>query len=126
MNKKSVVMDGNTAAAYVSYAFTEVASIFPITPSSTMGNSQLEQKRAVECGYWHLYRFDPRLKAEGKNPFILESKDPTGDLTAYLKSERRYAALEDSFPERAERLYAKTVRDAADRLESYKRRADNE
>jgi len=91
-----------------------------------MGNSQLEQKRAVECGYWHLYRFDPRLKAEGKNPFILESKDPTGDLTAYLKSERRYAALEDSFPERAERLYAKTIRDASDRLESYKRRADND
>lgn len=91
-----------------------------------MGNSQLEQKRAVECGYWHLYHFDPRLKAEGKNPFVLESKDPTGDLSAYLKSERRYAALADSFPERAEQLYAKTIRDAADRLDGYKRRAGND
>lgn len=91
-----------------------------------LGNSQLEQKRAVECGYWHLYRFDPRLKAEGKNPFVLESADPTGDLAAYLKSERRYAALEDFFPDRAERLYEKTIRDAADRLEGYKRRAEND
>lgn len=91
-----------------------------------MGNSQLEQKRAVMCGYWHLYRFDPRLKAEGKNPFILESKDPNGNMMEYLKSERRYAALEDSFPERAQRLYNKTIRDATDRLESYKRRAKND
>lgn len=87
-----------------------------------MGNSQLEQKKAVECGYWHLYRYDPRLKAEGKNPFTLDSKEPTGDLKAYLKSERRYASLMDAFPERAERLYNKELQDAADRLESYKRR----
>jgi pyruvate-ferredoxin/flavodoxin oxidoreductase len=91
-----------------------------------MGNSQLEQKKAVECGYWHLYHFDPRLKAEGKNPFVLESKDPTGDLKEYLKSERRYASLMDAFPDRAERLYDKEVRDAADRLEGYKRRAEND
>ena len=87
-----------------------------------MGNSQLEQKKAVECGYWHLYRYDPRLKAEGKNPFTLDSKEPTGDLKAYLKSERRYASLMDAFPERAERLYNKELQDAADRLESYKHR----
>ena len=91
-----------------------------------MGNSQLEQKKAVECGYWHLYRYDPRLKAEGKNPFTMDSKDPTADLKEYLKSERRYASLQDSFPDRAERLYDKEVRDAADRLENYKRRADKE
>ena len=87
-----------------------------------MGNSQLEQKKAVECGYWNLYRFDPRLKAEGKNPFVLDSKDPTADLKEYLKSERRYASLMDAFPDRAERLYDKEVKDAADRLESYKAR----
>jgi len=89
-----------------------------------MGNSQLEQKKAVECGYWNLYRYDPRLKAEGKNPFTLDSKDPSADLTAYLKSERRYAALEYSFPERAEKLYSKTVRDAAERLDNYRRMLD--
>ena len=87
-----------------------------------MGKSQLEQKKDVECGYWHLYRYDPRLKAEGKNPFTLDSKEPTGDLKAYLKSERRYASLMDAFPERAERLYNKELQDAADRLESYKHR----
>ena len=89
-----------------------------------MGNSQLEQKRAVECGYWHLYRFDPRLKEEGKNPFVMDSKAPSGDLKEYLKSERRYAALADAFPERAERLYEKTIRDAQDRLESYQRKLE--
>ena len=89
-----------------------------------MGNSQLEQKRAVECGYWHLYRYDPRLKAEGKNPFVLDSKEPTGDLLDYLRSERRYASLEYSFPGRAEKLYDKTLRDAADRLANYKRLLD--
>ena len=89
-----------------------------------MGNSQMEQKRAVECGYWHLYRFDPRLKEEGKNPFVMDSKEPTGDLKEYLKSERRYAALADAFPERAERLYEKTIRDAKDRLESYQRKLE--
>lgn len=91
-----------------------------------MSNSQLEQKRAVECSYWSLYRFDPRLKEAGKNPFVLDSKEPTGDLLEYLKSERRYASLMDAFPERAQRLYEKEVRDAADRLESYKRRLNGE
>ena len=91
-----------------------------------MGNSQLEQKRAVACGYWNLYRFDPRLKEQGKNPFVLDSKDPTEDMMAYLKSERRYASLMDAFPDRAERLYEKEIRDAADRLEGYKRRVNGE
>ena len=51
-----------------------------------MGMSQLEQRKAVECGYWNLYRYDPRLREAGKNPFVLDSKDPSGDLKAYLKS----------------------------------------
>ncbi len=91
-----------------------------------MGNSQLEQKRAVECGYWNLYRFDPRRRDAGENPFQLDSKDPTGDLREYLQSERRYASLLESFPQRAERLYAKGIQDAADRLESYKRRLNGQ
>ncbi len=89
-----------------------------------MGNSQAEQKRAVECGYWHLYRYDPRRKVEGKNPFVMDSKEPTGDLLAYLKSERRYASLMDAFPGRAERLYQKELADAKERLESYQRRLE--
>lgn len=87
-----------------------------------MSNTQQEQKNAVECGYWHLYRYDPRLKTQGKNPFQMDSKNPTGDMRAYMQSERRYASLMDAFPERAQRLYDKTVQDAADRLESYRRR----
>lgn len=86
-----------------------------------MGCSQIEQKLAVDCGYWHLYRYDPRLKKEGKNPFILDSKEPTGDLLEYLKSERRYASLEYAFPEKADRLYDKAIKDSAERLETYKR-----
>ena len=92
-----------------------------------MSNSQIEQKRAVECGYWHMYRFDPRRKAEGLNPFVMDSKEPSPELMLdYLKSERRYASLLDAFPERAQRLYEKEVKDAAERWENYKLRMDKE
>ncbi|MCD8349779.1 MAG: thiamine pyrophosphate-dependent enzyme, partial [Planctomycetaceae bacterium] len=84
-----------------------------------MGRSQDEMKRAVEAGYWHLYRFNPLLKAEGKNPFILDSPAPTGDLKAFLRGEGRYATLELSFPERAGELFDKAARDADERLQSY-------
>ena len=92
-----------------------------------MSNSQIEQKRAVECGYWHMYRFDPRRKAEGLNPFVMDSKEPSPELMLdYLKSERRYASLLDAFPERAQRLYEKEVKDAAERWENYQLRMDKE
>ncbi|MGI6204447.1 MAG: pyruvate:ferredoxin (flavodoxin) oxidoreductase [Anaerovoracaceae bacterium] len=84
-----------------------------------MGLSQQEEKKAVEAGYWHLYRYDPRLKEQGKNPFRLDSKPPTGDLRAFLEGENRYASLELSFPEKAERLFAKAERDARERLAKY-------
>ena len=75
-----------------------------------MSCTQTEMKRAVECGYWHLYRFDPRRAAEGDNPFRLDSPEPNYDLMLnYLKGERRYAALEINFPERAEELYSRAV-----------------
>ena len=89
---------------------------------ASMGLSQLE-KKAVECGYWHLYRYDPRLKAEGKNPFTLDSKAPTGDFQQFLLGENRYASLKLSFPEKAQELYEKAERDAKERLESYLRLA---
>ena len=88
---------------------------------ASMGLSQLEEKKAVECGYWHLYRYDPRLKAEGKNPFTLDSKAPTGDFQQFLLGENRYASLKLSFPEKAQELYEKAARDARERYESYLR-----
>ena len=91
---------------------------------ASMGLSQLEEKKAVECGYWHLYRYDPRLKAEGKNPFTLDSKAPTGDFQQFLLGENRYASLKLSFPEKAQELYEKAARDARERYESYLRLAE--
>ena len=88
-----------------------------------MGCSQLEEKRAVECGYWANYRYNPDLKEEGKNPFILDSKEPTGDFHEFLMGEVRFASLKKVRPELAEELYAKTQRDAMERLENYKRLA---
>ena len=86
---------------------------------ASMGLSQIEEKKAVECGYWHLYRYDPRLKAEGKNPFQLDSKAPTGDFQQFLMGENRYASLKLSFPEKAEALYNKAASDAKERYEGY-------
>ena len=86
---------------------------------ASMGLSQIEEKKAVECGYWHLYRYDPRLKAEGKNPFQLDSKAPTGDFQQFLMGENRYASLKLSFPEKADALYHKAASDAKERYEGY-------
>lgn len=90
-----------------------------------MSCTQEEMKRAVECGYWHLYRYDPRRTAEGKNPFQLDSPEPDSSrITAYLAGEGRYASLGISFPERAEELYAKTIREARERYAKYRQLAD--
>ena len=59
-----------------------------------MTNCQSEMKRAVDCGYWNMFRFDPRKKAEGKNPFTLDSKAPTADYKEFIESETRYSRLE--------------------------------
>lgn len=85
-----------------------------------MEKSQHHMKEAVEAGYWHLYRYNPSLKQEGKNPFILDSKEPVGDLRSFLRSENRYAALEITFPEHAEELFMKAEADAQERLATYK------
>ena len=89
-----------------------------------MGLSQLEEKKAVECGYWHLYRYDPRLKQEGKNPFTLDSKEPSGDFQQFLMGQNRYASLKLSFPEKAQELYDKATQDAQERYSGYRRLAD--
>ncbi|MDQ0150316.1 pyruvate:ferredoxin (flavodoxin) oxidoreductase [Eubacterium multiforme] len=90
-----------------------------------MGNSQLEAKRAVDCGYWSMYRYNPELKGTGKNPFTLDSKEPKGDFREFLMGEVRYASLAKSFPEFAEALFEKTYNDAMERLENYKKLASN-
>ena len=88
-----------------------------------MSGAQTEIKKAVECGYWHMYRFNPLLKEEGKNPFTLDSKDPTGDFQAFIKNEVRYSSLMRTFPDIAQELFDKTEQYAKDRLASYKRLA---
>ena len=91
-----------------------------------MGNSQLEAKHAVECGYWANYRYNPELKEQGKNPFILDSKEPTGNFREFLMGEVRYSSLLKQFPDQAEALFEKTEHDAKERLATYKRLAGKE
>lgn len=86
--------------------------------------SQEESKQAVECGYWPLYRYNPLLKAEGKNPFQLENKEPNGKLMEFLDGEVRYATLKKSFPGESERLRQALAEDVADRYQKYKRMAE--
>ena len=91
-----------------------------------MTNSQAEAKKAVDCGYWALYRYNPTLKDEGKNPFSLDSKEPKGDFKEFLMGEVRYASLAKSFPETADQLFEKTHKDAMERLEGYKKLANQQ
>ncbi len=91
-----------------------------------MGCTQLEEKRAVEAGYWSMYRFNPDLKAKGENPFTLDSKEPTADFREFLMGEVRYSSLQKLFPETAEALFDKTEADAKDRLATYKKLAGKE
>ena len=90
-----------------------------------MGCSQDEMKKAVECGYWQLYRYDPRRKAEGKNPFQLDSAEPdTSMLLPFLMGENRFASLKNNFPGKADALYEKAVEDVKARCARYKRMAE--
>ncbi len=82
-----------------------------------MGNAMAEEKRAVEAGYWHLFRFDPRLAKKGENPFQLDSSAPSADYKEFIKSEVRYSSLIRSFPERAEELFDKAEKNAAEKYE---------
>ncbi len=89
-----------------------------------MGHSQLETKRAVDCGYWAMYRYNPHMEAEGKNPFTLDSKEPTESFRDFLLGEVRYSSLAQQYPALAEQLFAKTEQDAKLRLKNYKRLAE--
>ena len=85
----------------IGYAPCEMHSI-----KGGMANCQAEMKKAVDCGYWNLFRFNPDLKAQGKNPFTLDSKAPAGGYQEFLMNEARYSSLTRSFPERAKELFA--------------------
>ena len=91
-----------------------------------MGCSQLEEKRAVDCGYWATYRYNPELKEAGKNPFILDSKEPTQNFREFLMGEVRFSSLQKMFPDTAEALFEKTEKDAKERLDGYKKLAGKE
>jgi len=89
-----------------------------------MGKSQNEQKLAVESGYWPLYRYNPKLKEEGKNPFVLDSKDPKGNFREFLMGEVRYSSLVKTFPENAKTLFQKAEGEMRERYDIYKRMAE--
>lgn len=85
-----------------------------------MGKSQEEQKKAVEAGYWPLYRYNPLLAAEGKNPFQLDATEIKGDFQEFMQGEVRYSSLRRMFPEVAEKLYKQAEQEAKERMEKYK------
>ncbi len=89
-----------------------------------MGLSQEEEKKAVEAGYWFLYRYDPRRKQKGENPFVLDSKEPTGDFKEFLMGEVRYSSLTRTFPQNAEKLFKEAEQENRERYELYKRMAE--
>jgi pyruvate-ferredoxin/flavodoxin oxidoreductase len=86
-----------------------------------MGTTQRRMKEAVDAGYWHLWRFDPKVGAEGKNPFFLDSKAPTANFRDFLMGETRYTTLKNSNPEHAEELFATAEAQAKNRYEGYVR-----
>ncbi len=100
----------NGPSIIIGYAPCEMHGI-----KGTMANCQLEMKKAVEAGYWQMFRFNPALKAQGKNPFTLDSKAPTASYVDFIKSENRYSRLMQSFPERAEKLFNQAEAAAAEK-----------
>ena len=91
---------------------------------SGMGTSIFEEKRAVEAGYWHLYRYNPLLREQGKNPFILESKEPSKPYKEFIMNEIRYSSLKNVFPEIADEMFDLAEKHARERYETYRRMAE--
>ena len=89
-----------------------------------LGTSQLEEKAAVACGYWHTFRFNPELAKEGKNPFILDSKEPTASYQDFIRSETRYSALQIAFPDRANVLFGEAEVQAKEKYNKLKKLAE--
>ena len=91
-----------------------------------MSIAMTEEKKAVQTGYWHLFRYNPLLAAEGKNPFTLDSKEPTMEYQEFLKNEVRYNALSRQNPERAEKLFAIAEKDAKAKYDKFVKMAQGE
>jgi pyruvate-ferredoxin/flavodoxin oxidoreductase len=91
-----------------------------------MGKTQEESKLAVQSGYWPLYRYNPTLTDEGKNPFVLDSKEPDGSLRQFIGGEVRYASLKQTFPEEAEALDARLEVECMERYTALRRLAEQE
>jgi len=89
-----------------------------------MGCTQLREKQAVDAGYWHLYRYNSEMKKEGKNPFTLDSKEPTESFREFLMGEVRYASLTKTFPEIAKDLFGKAEEEAKAKYEKYRAMAE--
>ena len=89
-----------------------------------MGISQIEEKKAVAAGYWNIFRFDPRLADEGKNPFMLDGKAPSESYRDFIMGEVRYNSLTRSFPERAEKLFELSEEQAKAKYEGLVKRAE--
>lgn len=88
-----------------------------------MGKSQHEEALAVECGYWHLWRFNPLLAKEGKNPFQLDSKEPNwANFKDFLLGEVRYLSVKKAYPNEAEELFSEAERMAKVRYQTYLRK----
>jgi pyruvate-ferredoxin/flavodoxin oxidoreductase len=90
-----------------------------------MGKMQEQTKKAVEAGYWHLYRYNPDLEDQGKNPFILDSKEPKASFKEFLNSETRYSALKQEFPDVADSLFDQAEKEARQRYNAYKALAEH-
>ena len=86
-----------------------------------MTNCQAEMKKAVDCGYWNLFRFNPALKAEKKNPFSVDSKEASTSYRDFIMNEARYSRLTREFPDRAEKLFAKAEENSTDRYAHLKK-----
>ena len=86
-------------------------------PSAGSMPSAFSMTTSVDAGYWQLFRYNPALKAEGKNPLSVDSKEPTGDYREFITSETRYSRLAQQFPERAETLFAKAETAAREKYE---------
>lgn len=91
-----------------------------------MSNPQQIIKEAVDCGYWQLYRYNPALAEEGKNPFIMDSKEPTGSYQEFLRKETRYTSLLKTKPEIAEKLFVKAEEEAKERVKKYQHLGQND
>lgn len=91
-----------------------------------MGTSMAEEKKAVESGYWHLYRYNPQLRNEGKNPFILDSKEPTLDYKDFITGEIRYSSLMNTFPEIADEMFEISSKHASERYRKYKQLSEHD